>query len=102
MLRTSLSQSGSVFSDSLRLIPDGFAWQNYLDVFTSVPFALFLWNSAKVAVVVVAGQVITCTLAGYAFARLRFPGRELLFIAGAWHPDDPGSSHPGSTIHGDP
>lgn len=81
MLRTSLSQSGSVFSNSLRLVPESFAWGNYIDAFTSVPFALFLWNSAKVAVAVVAGQAVTCTLAGYAFARLRFPGRDVLFIA---------------------
>jgi multiple sugar transport system permease protein len=79
MLRTSLSVSGSVFSDSLRLIPDTFQWQNYVQAFTIVPFSTFLWNSVKVAAAVVIGQTITCTLAGYAFARLRFPGRDILF-----------------------
>jgi multiple sugar transport system permease protein len=79
MLRTSLSVSGSVFSDSLRLVPETLRWENYVQAFTIVPFSIFLWNSVKVAAAVVVGQTITCTLAGYAFARLRFPGREFFF-----------------------
>jgi multiple sugar transport system permease protein len=44
-----------------------------------VPFGLFFLNSLKVAGLITLGQLVTCTLAAYAFARLRFPGRELLF-----------------------
>ena len=80
MIRTSLSSSGSVFGASLNVLPEEFHWQNYLEAFTIVPFGAFLLNSAKVALFVVVGQVITCTLGGYAFARLRFPGRNILFL----------------------
>jgi multiple sugar transport system permease protein len=80
MVRTSLTSSGNVFGTTLKLLPDEFRWQNYLDAFTIVPFGLFLWNSAKVALFVVVGQVVTCTLAGYAFARLNFWGRDALFL----------------------
>ena len=79
MIRTSLTSSGNVFGTTLKLLPDEFRWQNYADAFTIVPFGVFLWNSAKVAALVVIGQVLTCSLAGYAFARLRFPGRDALF-----------------------
>lgn len=80
MIRTSLAQSGAVFGQGLQLFPSTFQWRNYSEAFTIVPFGLFMFNSLKVAVFVVIGQVITCTLAGYAFGRLRFPGRDLLFI----------------------
>ncbi|HEX2863512.1 MAG TPA: carbohydrate ABC transporter permease [Deinococcales bacterium] len=80
MIRTSLSNSGVVFTASLNVLPEEFHWQNYREAFTVVPFATFLLNSAKVALFVVLGQVITCTLGGYAFARLRFPGRNVLFV----------------------
>jgi len=48
-------------------------------VFTSVPYASYVLNSAIVSVSVVVGQLVTAGLAGYAFARLRFPGKNILF-----------------------
>jgi multiple sugar transport system permease protein len=49
-------------------------------VFDIVPFAQYIINSLKITVLIVAGQVATATMAAYAFARLRFPGRNVLFI----------------------
>jgi multiple sugar transport system permease protein len=79
MLRVSLTTSGNVFGAGLKILPDDTRWENYRDAFTIVPFGVFLLNSLKVSAAVIVGQVITCTFAGYAFARLRFPGRELMF-----------------------
>ncbi|WP_165068904.1 carbohydrate ABC transporter permease [Marisediminicola senii] len=49
-------------------------------VFTTVPFVRALFNSAVVATTIAVGQALTCALAGFAFAKLRFPGRNVLFI----------------------
>ena len=54
---------------------------NYWTVLNStVPFLKIYWNSLYVAVLVTIGQLITCTLAAFAYARLRFPGRDSLFF----------------------
>lgn len=72
-------------AESLKLppawLPTQFRIDNYAAPFESnVPFELFFVNSMKITLAVTFGQLVTCSLAGYAFARLRFPGRELLFI----------------------
>jgi multiple sugar transport system permease protein len=54
-------------------------WGNYKSVFTTVPYGRYVLNSAIVCVGVVVGQLITAGLGGYAFARLNFPGKGLLF-----------------------
>jgi multiple sugar transport system permease protein len=61
-------------------LPDRFDFQNYRAVFeASVPLLQMYWNSFKIAGLVTAGQLATCTAAAFAFARLRFPGRDALF-----------------------
>src|SRR5437773_1027360 len=63
--------------DSLRHpIPD-----NFSAALVAAPFGRFLLNSAIFSLAVVAGQVLTSATAAYAFARLRFPGRDRLFLA---------------------
>jgi len=52
---------------------------NYRQVWESIPLGLYYWNTLLVASVVAVGQVATSSLAGYAFARLRFPGRDVIF-----------------------
>jgi multiple sugar transport system permease protein len=47
---------------------------------SSVPFLQIYWNSLEIAVIVTIGQLITCSLAAFAFARLQFPGRDSLFF----------------------
>jgi multiple sugar transport system permease protein len=58
-----------------------FRFQNYLDAWTAVPFPRFFLNSIIVTVCVTFGQVLTSSLAAFAFARLEFPGRDKLFLA---------------------
>lgn len=62
-------------------IPTVFIWQNYAEAFTKVPFAAFYLNSIIVGAVVTIGQVMTSSLAAYAFSRLQFPGRDKVFFA---------------------
>jgi len=57
-----------------------FLWSNYTDAWNAVPFGMFFINSIFVAVCVTFGQVFTSSLAAYAFARLKFPGRDKLFL----------------------
>jgi multiple sugar transport system permease protein len=62
------------------VIPSAIRLDNYRTVFERVQFLLFFRNSVIVTACVTIGQVITCSMGGYAFARLRFPGRRILFI----------------------
>jgi multiple sugar transport system permease protein len=63
------------------LIPQGIHWQNYPNALKAAPFVQFLLNSAIVSITVVVSNLVFCSLAGYAFARIRFFGREAIFIA---------------------
>ena len=77
MLVSSLKASTEVFNVSW--IPASPRWQNYIDVFTFVPFARFLANSAIVVILAVLGTVASSALVAYSFARLRWPGRDFWF-----------------------
>jgi multiple sugar transport system permease protein len=63
-----------------QFFPQTWQWENYLAVWQVTPLARSFVNSMFVGLCQVAGVVITSTVAGYAFARLRFPGRDLMFI----------------------
>lgn len=62
------------------LVPSGIRWQNYTDVLQRAPFARWFLNTLVVTVAVVAGNLLFCSLAGYAFARIKFFGRDVVFI----------------------
>ena len=81
MFATSLRPIGESYKLPPAWLPTEWHWENYAAVFQSnVPFLLFALNSVKVTAATTLGQLITCSMAGYAFARLRFPGRNILFI----------------------
>lgn len=80
MALTSLMGQLEVFAYPPRLLPESPRWENYPGALTAQPFARFFLNSAIFAVCVVAGQLVTATTAGYAFARLEFRGRDRLFL----------------------
>ncbi len=62
-------------------LPPDLDFKNYRAVLQStVPFLQIYWNSLEIAVIVTIGQLVTCTLAAFAFARLSFPGRDSLFF----------------------
>jgi multiple sugar transport system permease protein len=78
MLSTSLKPEFDVFSYPPQIIPARIRWQNYLDIFAQTPFARQYLNSVYIAVLTVVGTVCVSTPAGYALARLRFPGRGMV------------------------
>lgn len=80
MVSTSLKSPGEVFRMPPNWIPDTFVFENYLKVFELVPFDKFYLNSIIVSVVVTLITVILCSTAGFAFAKLEFPGRNFIFI----------------------
>ncbi|MCB0156854.1 MAG: carbohydrate ABC transporter permease [Caldilineaceae bacterium] len=61
-------------------IPDPVMWSNYVEVFKAVPVLLWLRNSLVIVAANVVGSVVTCSFVAYGFARLRFPGRDALFL----------------------
>jgi multiple sugar transport system permease protein len=81
MFSTSLRPSAESYKLPPAWLPTEWRFENYGAVFSSsVPIVAFALNSIKVTFLVTIGQLITCSMAGFAFARLRFPGRNLLFI----------------------
>jgi multiple sugar transport system permease protein len=80
MLSTSLKALPDVFKWPPQFLPNPPLWENYAKVFTLVPFGHYFLNTVFVSAARVLGVVITSALAGYAFARLRFPGRDVLFF----------------------
>jgi multiple sugar transport system permease protein len=96
MLRTALSTTNALFSDPAKLLPVEFTWGAFARVLglatpaearaeggsgASVQFFLYLRNSAIFSIVATAGQVFCSALAAYAFARLKWPGRNIVFFA---------------------
>lgn len=81
MVISSLKENNMVFSNPIVWFPNPIRLQNYPDAFNypGFPFLKFLRNSIFYAGGVTIGTVISCSLAGYSFARLRFPGRDLIF-----------------------
>jgi len=74
----SLKREGEIIDP--RLLPAHPRWSNYTEVFSLMPFARMFFNTVLYAGCVTAGQVFFCSLAGYAFARLQFRGRDTLFV----------------------
>lgn len=80
MVSTSLKQPDEVFSWPPKWLPANPVWTNYKLAWQAVPFGRGYGNSLFISVSVTIGQLITCSLAAYAFSRLRFPGRDKLFF----------------------
>lgn len=79
MASTSLKTEAQTLTIPPTFIPTDPQWQNYVIVFDVIP--RFLYNSVKLAVLNVVGVLFFCSLAGYAFGRLNFPGRGPAFLA---------------------
>lgn len=78
-LATSLKPSGALLSLPPQLIPSEPTFSSYVEVVRRFPFARVFGNSVFVAVVTTLGQLVICSMAGYAFARFEFRGRNALF-----------------------
>ncbi|MDD3012070.1 MAG: carbohydrate ABC transporter permease [Candidatus Gastranaerophilales bacterium] len=80
MLATSLMTQKQIFAYPPVLIPNPIAIDNYFKVSQAIPIAKYFLNSTIVAVLTTAGQIIVSAMAAYAFARLKFKGRDALFL----------------------
>lgn len=80
-LSLSFQEPGDVFRWPIDFWPDPATTRNYARLFTEIGFSRWLFNSVAIAVIVTASNLFFDSLAGYAFARMRFPGRDLLFAA---------------------
>lgn len=78
-LATSLKPAGEILANSLSLIPSSPTFDNYVEVFTTVPFGRYILNSTILAIGGVITNVLLGALAGYALAKLVFPGRKAVY-----------------------
>jgi len=81
MVSTSLKTESDAFAWPPELLPLPARWENYLDAWQIAPFARFFFNSTVVSVTVTVVSLGLSAMAGFAFAKYRFRGRELLFLA---------------------
>lgn len=80
MISSSLKTSVDVFSIPMKWIPETFHWENYLQIWERVPLLAYFKNTAVLAVIVTFMQILTSSFAAYAFAKMNFRGRDLLFM----------------------
>ena len=80
MLSSSLKLDREVFSYPMKWLPETFHWENYVKIWEKVPMLTFFKNTAFIALMVTFIQSLTSSFAAYAFAKLRFKGRDVLFI----------------------
>jgi len=80
MISTSLKSELEVYEYPPRLFPEKVRWDNYTEALTILPFGRFFLNTFIISISIVMGQLLICSLAAYAFARLDFPGKNQWFI----------------------
>jgi multiple sugar transport system permease protein len=81
MAISSVKADRDVFTVPIQWIPKSYHWSNFTTIWTQIPLATYLENSLLLSVVISFLQVLTGSFAAYGFAKVRFPGRDLLFVA---------------------
>ncbi len=81
MITASLKLNKDVFMIPYAWVGFEARWQNYVDIWTKIPLAKYALNTVKLTVIVTLLQILTSSFAAYAFAKLEFKGRNLLFLA---------------------
>ena len=77
--RSSVMTQSEIFRKPMQWLPERIQWKNYVDIMTLRPFARWICNSAFIVVFNVLGTMLTCSMAAFAFARLKFRGRNVVF-----------------------
>jgi len=80
VLSTSLKKSAEVFVQPIEWLPRQAQWDNYVEIFQLLPFARFIRNTMVVTVFGTVGVLLSSLLVGYSLARLRWPGRNVVFV----------------------
>lgn len=77
---SSFKNMSQTFAIPAKILPDPWIFSNYPDSLKALPFLRAYWNSLHISFIVVAAQLITASMAGYAFAKLRFKGHSIVFM----------------------
>ncbi|MDY2655241.1 MAG: carbohydrate ABC transporter permease [Eisenbergiella porci] len=80
MLSSSVKLDKDVFTFPIQWIPQAPRWRNYIDIWSKIPLFTFVINTVKITFFVTLLQLLTSSFAAYAFAKLNFKGRDLLFL----------------------
>ena len=80
MVTSSVKPISDIFAFPPQLLPQSYDWTTYSKVFELQPFVKQYWNSAYIAAVVTIGTMIVSSMAGYAFARIKFPFANTIFM----------------------
>jgi multiple sugar transport system permease protein len=80
MLSSSLKTEKDMFLFPIKWIPKKILWENYYNAWTKAKFNVFYLNSIKVSLIVTFGQVVTSIMAAYAFAKIAFKGKNVIFL----------------------
>ena len=80
MISSSLKLNTEVFEFPIRWIPLKPRWENYIIIWSKINLAIYFLNTLKITLCVIACQLVTCSLAAYAFAKVEFPERDKLFL----------------------
>ena len=79
-LSSSFKYDREIFEYPIKWIPEVFRWSNYQEVWTRVNVLTYYLNTIKLSIIVTVGQVVTCSLAAYSFAKMDYPGRDKIFL----------------------
>ena len=77
MISTSFKSLGEAIS--VRFFPSQLLWENYVEAWERAVFSKYFFNSVKITLISLIGSISLSTVAAYAFARIKFPGRDLIF-----------------------
>lgn len=80
MVSASLKLNQDVFTFPIQWIPDQPRWRNYVDIWSQIPLALFIYNTSKLTIIVTLLQLLTSSFAAYAFSKLEFKFKNALFL----------------------
>ena len=80
MLSASLKEDRDVFTFPIQWIPADPEWSNYQRIWTQIPLLTYILNTVKLTIIVTLLQLFTSSFAAYAFSKLRFKGRNALFL----------------------
>jgi len=80
MVLTALKTEGEVFQYPIKFLPDSPQWKNFLDAWKAQPFGTYMKNSLIVTVLTTVGQLLSCSLVAFGFARYDFKYKNILFV----------------------
>lgn len=80
MILTSIKTNAEATAIPPKIFPAVAQWKNYVEVFQKFPFMGYYWNTIVTTAAKTIGQLLFCSMAAYAFARIKFPGRDIIFI----------------------